>query len=861
MKRFPPGWSERATMILHRGLLVGLAAATAAAGDLAAQSPSSRADTTQAPGAHYRAGGLHRFLLGSEYRSLWSTPVSVPVLDLRTYGGGLRPVSKGGGKQTKSLLLVGNDGRQFFFRAIDKDASVLLPPELRGTVAGRVVRDQTSSALPSAPPMVASLLAAAGIPHAKEHLFVLPRDSNLGEFQDEFGGLMGFLQERVGGADGPPSHWGGATEIIGSDTLLARVGRSSDDRVDARAFLAARLFDVLIGDWDRHRDQWVWIRLGQDKPRRWIPVPRDRDQAFAKYDGFLFHFARQTAPQLTNFGPDYPYMPGATWNGRDLDRRFLVELDWPVWDSVATALKSRLTDSAIANALRALPPQHYRLRGAHLAAALRSRRDRLSEAAGKYYRVLAEKVDVHGTDQADNATLIRLPKGELELTLSPAGRSDQAYFTRRFHADHTQEVRLFLGGGDDRAVVRGEGGGIRARILAEEGQDLLVDSVPGGRETFYDDPAGRNRTEGFGAKVDRRPYTSPYPPNAVPPRDWGQRWALQPSAAFGPDMGALLGVTATHTGYGFRKFPFATRHRVRAGFATGPKTYRVEYLGEFRRENSANYSELLLRASGIDVINFHGFGNEIAAPNDKEFYRVTQDAFGVEPSLVFSLGSRTTLRVGPILKYVSTDERPGRFLATLGDVYGTGTFGEIGGGLGFRFDSRDRPNAATRGVLLQLQGKLYPPVWDVDSTFGELQGLATTYLSPRMPLDPTLAFRIGGRKLWGAFPYFEAAFIGDASTVRLGRVNRFAGDAAVYGSAELRLALGRLQIVLPADVGVFGLADAGRVFLEAESSDEWHTALGGGLWLAFLNRAHTLSLAAASSEERTGIYVQAGFGF
>jgi hypothetical protein len=828
---------------------------------LMGQTQSTANDTLQAPGPQYGAGGLHGMLLGKEYRSLWTTPVSVPVLDLRSFAGGLRPVSKGGGKQTKSLLLEAADGRQFFFRAVDKDASAILPTELRETVAGNIVRDQTSSALPTAPPVVSRLLKAAGIPYAEERLFVLPRDASLGEFQEEFGGLMGFLQERVGGAEGPPSRWGGATEILGTDTLFARVRRSPADRVDARRFLAARLVDVMIGDWDRHRDQWVWIRYGDAAPRRWIAVPRDRDQAFAKYDGFLFYFARQTAPQLTNFGPDYSYMPGATWNGRDLDRRFLVELDWPVWDSLAAALKARLTDSVIADAVRALPPEHYRLWGDRLVAALRSRRDHLPEAAKDYYRVLAEQVDVHATEQADDARVIRLPEGELELTLAPSGSGD-SYFSRRFHPEITKEVRLFLAGGDDRVVVRGQGGSIRVRILGGEGQDHMVDSVRSGRENFYDDPAGPSRTDGFRASVDRRPYKVPLKdPKAVAPRDWGQRWAMQPWGSYGPDMGALLGASAVNTTYAFRKYPFAARHHFRAAFATGPKTYRADYRGQFRRENSASYFELLLRASGIDVINFHGFGNEIAAPGDREFYRVTQDAFGVEPSVVLALGTQSTLRAGPILKYVSTDDRPGRFLATLGDLYGTGTFGEVGGGVLLRYDSRDRVTAATRGVLLELGGKIYPAVWDVDSTFGEVHGLATTHLSLGAPLDPTLALRIGGRKLWGAFPYFESAFIGDVSTVRLGRVNRYAGDASAFGSAELRLALGRAEVVLPADFGVFGLADVGRVFLDGESSDEWHTAFGGGVWFAFLNRGHALSLAAASSEERTGIYVQAGFGF
>jgi hypothetical protein len=837
--------------------------AVAAAG-LAAQEPSGsqQSHVVQAPGAQYRAGGLHRFFLGSEYRSLWTTPVSVPVLDLEAFAGGLRPVSKGGGKQTKSLLLVAADGRQFFFRGVDKDASAILPEELRATVAGGVVRDQTSSALPTAPPVVGRLLTAAGVPHAEEHLFVLPRDRLLGEFQAEFGGLMGFLQERVGGADGPPAHWKGATEIIGSDTLLVRVAQSPKDRVDARAFATARLFDVFIGDWDRHRDQWVWARYGDALPRRWLPIPRDRDQAFAKYDGLLFQFARQSAPQLTDFKAAYPYMPGVTWNGRDLDRRFLVGLERPVWDSVANELKAKLTDSAIDAAVRALPPEHYRLEGSRLATWLRARRDQLPEAAARYYEVLAGQVDVHATEQSDQAHVTRLPKGGLELTLS-SGAAAAPYYSRRFDPGATSEVRLFLGGGDDRAIVRGNGSGIYLRVLGGEDQDQLVDSTQGGSEKFYDDPTGKSKAEGLGAEVDRRPYVLPpqKDPTALPPRDWGSRWALNGWGGYGPDVSVFLGVTTTRTTYGFRKNPFANRHRIRAGFAFGPKTYRVDYQGQFRRENSRNYADVLVRASGVDVLNFHGFGNEIAAPASKAFYRVTQDAYTVFPSMVFGLGEHSTLRVGPIMKYVSTDDRPDRFLATLGDVYGAGNFGEVGGALDFQFDTRDRVTAATRGVLLELGGRAYPAVWDADSTFGEVHGMAATYLSVRAPLDPTLALRVGGRKLWGAFPYFESAFIGDPSTVRLGRANRYAGDASAYGTAELRLALGHVLVVLPADIGVFGLADAGRVFLEGESSDEWHTAFGGGLWLAFLDRAYTVSVAAASSDERTGIYVQAGFAF
>jgi hypothetical protein len=845
--------------VLFLSLAASLIGATAVA------QTTSKRDTLVAAGPQYRAGGLHELMLGREYRSLWTTPISVAILDLGSFAGGLHPVSKGGGFQTKSLLLAGADGREFFFRSVDKDPSATLPLELRPTVAGSVVRDQTSSAFPTAPLVVDRLLRAARIPHGEPRLYVLPRDQRLGEFQAEFAGVMGFLEERIGGSSGPAARWGGASEIIGSDSLFARTGRSADDRVDARALLKARLFDVLIGDWDRHSDQWVWARFHDSVPRVWVPIPRDRDQALVKYDGLLLSVARTNAPQLTNFGPKYPYLPGATWNGRDLDRRFLVELDWPQWQSAVVALQAGLTDSAIAHAVQALPPEHRAIQGETLRAALRRRRNDLPKAAEKYYRLLGEQVDVHATAQSDQAQFTRVAKDTVELTLTRSDRSSASapYFRRRFNSGTTKEVRVFLGAGDDGMTVSGQAtDGPMLRALGEEGRDLLVDSSRSNREKFYDDSTGPAHTRGFATKVDRRLDITPHPSEKeLPPRDWGQRWIPYTWASYGPDIGLFIGGGRILTVYGFRKYPYSSRHRFLAGIATGPWTYRLDYHGDFRREDSRTYFDLRARASGVEVISFHGFGNEIPAPGDNEFYRVTQDAYGLQPSIALSVGPHSEVQLGPLLKYASTDNRPDRFLATLGDLYGTGNFGELGGRLTLRHDTRDREQAAQRGLYLEVTGTLYPALWDVDSLFGEVHGEVRTFLTAHAPLDPTLALRVGGKKVWGQYPFFEAAFIGGASTVRLGKVNRYAGDASAYGSAELRLALARFELILPTQLGVFGLADVGRVYLAGESSDTWHSAFGGGLSLSYLQRAYTFSVAMAAGDERTAVYVQAGFGF
>src|SRR5690625_6094542 len=57
--------------------------------------------------------------------------------------------------------------------------------------------------------------------------------------------------------------------------------------MDESSYIRARLFDMLIGDWDRHEDQWRWAVFKEEDRTIYQPIPRDRDQVFPKYDGFL----------------------------------------------------------------------------------------------------------------------------------------------------------------------------------------------------------------------------------------------------------------------------------------------------------------------------------------------------------------------------------------------------------------------------------------------------------------------------------------------------------------------------------------------------------------------------------------------
>jgi hypothetical protein len=842
------------------GVVLALSALVAGV-PASAQGANAQGTRQVVPSARYDASGMHGFFFGKDHRHLWTTAIDAEVLDVRTFAGGLQPVGTGGGQQTQSLRFRAADGRPFTFRSLDKDPSAVLSPDLQGTFAARLVQDQVSSAYPSAPPVVDRILDAAGVLHSKPMIVVLPDDPALGEYREAFAGRIGTLEQWPNASDDAPA-FAGASEIVSTDDLFGRLEDEPGNRVDARSYLAARLVDILIGDWDRHRGQWRWARFGADRPRVWIPIPEDRDQAFVRFDGLFLSLARVRAPQLVKFGDEIPGMLGMTWNGRDVDRRLLTALEHPVWDSVAAALAGRITDRVIDSAVRRLPDAHYQLEGARLAATLKRRRDGLRTAAGAFYRHLAAEVDVHGTNLADSVHAVRL-RDTLDLAIYQRGAADGPYFRRRFTRGATKEVRLYLMGGDDRVVLEGDANaGILVRVVSGTGDDRVTDDSHSVGTRAYDSRGDAGLPASRGVAVDRRSYTPPHaPPGMVPPRDWGTRWIPLATLTFSQDVGAFVGGGFVFQRHGFRTYPYKRQHTFRAGYATAAQTFRAEYVADFRRMNSGVRTTFRALASGIEIVRFHGFGNETSIVDSDEFYRVKQEQYVIEPTLHLPLARSLTFSIGPTIKYASSDLDATRFIG-LTRPYGSDDFGQVGGHAGLTLDLRDQVKAPRNGIFMRAEGSYYPSAWDVDSgAFGEVHGEIATYVTASMPLEPTLALRVGGKKVWGTFPFQEAAFIGGRSTVRGFQEQRFAGDASLYGNAELRLYLSKFYLLLPGEFGVFGLGDVGRVYLDGETSDEWHSAFGGGLWFAYLNRRNTLSVAVANSDERTGVYVRAGFMF
>lgn len=846
-----------------------------ATGQVPAGAPLARPESAVVvPGAEHRANALGRVVFGDHYRDQWTGQLKLPVLSLERFGGGLRPLRRGGSRQTKSLHFAGGDGFNYVFRSVDKDPSLSLPPELRGTYASRIVRDLISAALPGGAVVVAGLLDVTGTLHATPQLAVMPNDARLGEFREEFGGMLGLIEVRpVGEADDDDTYgFAGADKVVSSEKLYEHITEHPDEQVDARAFLAARLFDVFVGDWDRHPEQWRWARFGEAPSDRWQPIPRDRDWAFVRLDGLVWSLMRivYPYPQFVSFDAAYPDLVWLTWTGRRLDRRLLSGLERPVWDSVAARLRDQLSDAAIENAIHRLPRELAPTGTNDLRRALVARRDLIPEMARRFYRLLADEMEVHATDENELVEITRVDERFTDVVIRQRTRAGvpraRVWLQRRFDAEDTREIRVYLHGGDDVvAVHKASAGRTLLRVIGGGGRNTFADSASGdaSRTRYYDTNAGSRLEAVAGASIDRRNYMEPKTRRGWidPPRDWGSRWRPLPWVSYSPIVGVFVGGGPMYKRYGFRNEAYSYRNTLLVGYATAANRWRAQYDADVHRSNSKVRGTLVARFSGIDILRFYGFGNETAPQGSSLFHAVNQEVMSIEPMLHLPLGGKLDLGLGATARYTSTDLDSGRFIATA-RPYGTGPFGQLGAREQLTYDTRDVAQNATRGVFLSIDGAQYPGVWSARSAFAQVRSQAATYLgAPGSRLQPVLAFRVGGEKLWGRSPFSDAAFIGGSSTVRGLAEQRFAGAASLYGNAELRVFLTKIFLFLPADLGAFGLADAGRVFQSGERSGMWHPGFGGGLWVSFLDRANTFSLSAAHGREGNGFYFRSGLLF
>jgi hypothetical protein len=852
----------------------------------------------------YSAGAVKRILAGSNWRALWAAPITVPVLDLSTFGGGLTP-TKQGGNQSVTLRFKAKNGKTYIFRSMDKFVHKALSNDLEHTKAGAAIQDQSSAMHPTGGVIVARLEEKAGLLQVRPQIVIMPDDPRLGEFRKQFGNLIGMIEERPDEAEEGQKLFGGADKIVSTPKFVQDLEETLAHRLDSREYLRARLIDFMVGDTDRGADQWRWARFDRGDQHLFRPIPRDHDYGFMRPNGLGAALVKTTFQKLVVFGDNFPSITALTFMTRDFDRAHLSDLPRVAWDSVVTSVQNRLTDQVIAEAVNLLPPPHRAISGERIASGLRERRTKLPEIARDFYNLVNGEADVFGTEEEELAIIDREADGSVLVSLfrkqGPSATDDgdtggSAAWQRRFQADETKEVRIYLQGGNDRAVVRGTStAGIKVRITGGAGDDVLVDSatVGSGSTVFYD-AFGKNQfITTSKTRVDTRTYITvqPLDDDEQKPeektltqllgeerrgrfqdevlanskdffaaktqsaflRTFGSNFSVRPMVDYRLGAGIILGGGPVYQQFGFRHVPRELSATITPMISTSTGGLGIQGLMELYPENARHSYTLLGRGTTFEAIRFNGFGNDSEQLVD-DASLIYRDEILVLPAVNFLLWRMGTVSAGPVLRYSNPRPDVG---SPAWQTRTSAGLGQVGAHADVRlaYDA-SKDVVVSKGARLFASAAAYPALWDVESAYGSLQVEGAVY----MPLfRPSLALRAGAKRVWGDdFPLQDAAFVGGRTTLRGFQWGRFAGDTEAHGSAELRVPITRTELLIRGDLGVFALADVGRVWFEGESPDGWHFGKGGGVWFSTLG--HVVSLMYAHGEEGR-FYIQFGLPY
>ncbi len=827
--------------------------------------------------------GFFTLLWGDRYRKYFATEVTAPTVRLDTLLGGLKPLHKGGGHQSKSLRLGHANGSEYVMRAVKKDAELYLQAmafqdkyvigDFEDTFTESLLLDFYTGSHPYASLTMGVLSDAVGLYHTNPKLYYIPKQPALEDFNESFGDELYLLEEHAGDGHGDLKSFGYSDELKSTDSMFEDLRDDEKYEVDTQLYLRARLFDMAIGDWDRHVDQWRWAEFKNEDNDKILykPVPRDRDMVFSMHgDGFLMKLATRIVPALRlmeGFNDEIRNVKGFNSSPKTyvLDMALLTETTLEDWQEQARFIRENLTGDVIDKALSAMPEEVQDETIPVIKRKLLARLADLESTAKEYYRVLNKYAVVTGTDKDDWFEINILNKNETEIKVfrNIKGKKKKLFFHKKFDEANTKEIWVYGLDDDDRFEVHGKyRSPIKMRLIGGRNNDIY-DFDGGGNIAVYDYRSKINTFKRTGSAKIR--LTDDYDTNAYLPMQLRNSTNLLiPTIGYNPDDGVKIGLIDTYTYNGFRKNPFTQKHRVNAAFYFATSGFELGYSGEYAHVFENWNLETAARFTSPNFsINFFGFGNKSENLDDDlsfDYNRVRLQTLRLAPSLIHRWPLGAIFKTGVSFESIEVEETQDRFVNTFYVNNGeesTNSF--LGVNAEYSYANTDNEAFPTMGMATSLQLG-YKTNLENSTSFG--------YIVPSLSLDYKLIpnGRLVLASKWKAhfnigddYEFYQAAGIGGVDGLRGFRNQRFTGKKAYYQNTDIRYSLREMRTeLLPMTIGLYGGFDYGRVWIPTESSKVWHTSYGGGF---FLNGADIISARVALFNSEDGLRFSFGLGF
>ncbi len=787
--------------------------------------------------------GLKKFFMGQNYRPEWSTPVNMKVFNLQKEKGGFEVISFAGGKETKSLRLRNKKtGKEWVLSSINKNSTRAIPENLRGNIAQNLINELNSSTHPYAAFAIPGLARALDLSTPSPELFFVPKDPAFGFYEPLFAENICILEPQDISADG--------AETKTTAKLLNKMLEDNDHRPDSQLVLRARLLDIVIGDFDRHFDQWKWGTVDSTKGksikgRIYHPIPKNRGQALFNSDGFIIKVASGRAmPFLKGFRYQIPKVEWLGYRAKDFDRIYLTDLDSYDWKRIITDVQQKLTDSVITNSVKQMPPEAFAIRGEETIKKMISRRDLIAKDGMKYYRFLSKTVNVIGSNEKEYFKVNNLGSGLQVRVYGRSREKDTTFiiFDRVFFPSETKEIRLFGLNDDDKFVIDSNTTSrIKIRIIGGKGNDTF--DLKGSVESLLYDLKSEGNLISNNRKAKNR-FSAAVPVNDQNILGFNYNTTKLPQLNFNynADDGFIIRGGISIRTYGFRNLPYASDHRFSVLYAPYRNAYQFRYAGELN--HITRNIDLVLKGHYANpaLRNFFGLGNNADVDDSKKFsfYQTRYKTFEFEALVRKRLFERLELMAGPWFNLYKSNykdnvdnisgQRDNSGLLDSARVFTKKSY--LGAKLAVRFDNRNNELFPTRGLLWNSELLLADGITGNSYKYMKFHYDMALYASFKEPANLVLALKMGGGRIFNKnFEYFQAMSFGLENNLYGFRKNRYAGRSMFYAGLDLKAKLFSLNsYILPGDIGLIGFYNIGRVGIKEEKSRTYHGAFGGGFY-------------------------------
>lgn len=824
---------------------------------------NANAQTTSVaiPGKKYVRSGYHNFFWGKHYRKEWGTSVTVNNFYLDSNFGGLQPYKISGSRQTSGLRLKNKAGKEYVLRSVDKDFSSGFSEIYAGTFINRVAKDQTSFGYPFAAITITPMIDAAKIYHTNPQIVFVPKQKALGEFNEKYGDQMYLIEERADEDQSDAPWFGNSENVIGTTKLYEKILDDNDKSVDQFSFAKARLFDMFIGDWGRHADQWRWASFKNDGKTVYKPIPRDRDQAYSKFDGFYPYIITHIvgARHLESFSGDIKNISSFNKPGYLLDQQFTNHLPEAEWVRAARELQQVLTDSLIDQSIHLLPPEIYAINGVTITNHLKSRRDHLQDFAHDYYKFLAKQIPIYGSNKRELFDINRINDIETIIKVYKIKKDGsveaEPFYSRTISKEETKVIHLY--GFDDGDVYKlsGEGtDGIKLRLIGFTQSDSLIErtnhkdrklQVFKGSNALYDTT--------FQRRIKISPIIIASPPI----------YRVFENDALGlfTRPGVHVGLNIAYHPAPWKKDSLETVHYLAANYGVLRKTFYVDYVALFPKVKD-NWDFLIkAKFDNPAAENYYGIGNEtIDSPGvSATYYNVFSKRYFAGIGIAKNIGNTHFIDLTFFFQNIKVKENGGHYIEQKEKalpVYNNQSY--TGLEAGYHYSNTNNDILPTKGINFYASGGYFMNVSSTNNMFFKGMSNVAFYL----PLGNIISFavRVGGATVSGDPNYYHLSKLGGNINLRGFARERFYGRTSFYNNNEIRFITDTHNFLFNGKIGIFGFYDDGRVWLPGEISNSGHVGYGGGLVIIPFNKV-ALTGTYGKSVEGTHILLKASMLF